>query len=42
MEVLRKASRLSNKWHFNPLSLPQYHVFYRLDIFLKFLVFQML
>ena len=42
MEVLTKARKLGNKWHFKPLSLPQPHVFCTMDIFLRFLVFQML
>lgn len=42
MEVLTKARRLSNKWHFKPLSLPQPHIFCMKDIFHRLLVFQML
>lgn len=42
MEVLRKARRPSNKWHLKPWSFPQPHVFCMIDIFLTFLVFQML
>jgi len=42
MGVVRRARRLSNKWQFKPPSLPQHHLFDTMDVFLRFLVFQML